>query len=59
MKIVDDGIGMPGDYDKQDSFGFVIIDSLVKQLKGTLSVRSEFMADDRGSEVILKIPIEG
>ena len=59
IKIEDDGIGMPGDYDKQDSFGFVIIGSLVKQLKGELAVRSGFLVDNKGSELVLKIPIEG
>ena len=56
IKIEDDGIGMPDNYDKQDSFGFVIVDSLVKQIKGELTVRSGFLADNRGSELILEIP---
>ena len=58
IKVEDDGIGMPDNYDKQDSFGFVIIGSLVKQLKGELTVRSGFLDDNRGSELVLKIPVE-
>ncbi len=57
IKINDDGIGLPDDYKDQESFGFVIIDSLVKQLKGELVIRSGFLPDNRGTEFVLKIPV--
>jgi len=58
LRISDDGIGLPDDYNDKSSFGFQIIDSLVKQIKGELVIRSGFLDNNRGSEFILKIPNE-
>ena len=56
MNIKDDGIGLPDGYSEKDSFGVLMIDSLVQQLEGEIVSNSGFLPENRGTEFILTIP---
>lgn len=54
VSIRDNGVGVPNDFDiaGTNSFGLRIVDSLVKQLSGTLSL----IPQDRGAGFIIRFP---
>lgn len=55
LQVKDDGIGLPEDFEikKQSSLGMTLINTLVKQLEGTLKVTVE-----KGSCFTIKFPID-
>lgn len=52
MSIIDNGIGISEDIHKNDTLGYEMIEALVEQIGGTLSVRSE----DAGTSVCVVFP---
>lgn len=56
LNINDDGIGLPDNYNDNNSFGFLMIDSIINQLGGKIVNRTGYLSDNRGSEFILTIP---
>ncbi|MCK5675152.1 MAG: hypothetical protein KAH95_17360 [Spirochaetales bacterium] len=58
LEIKDDGIGLPNNYKDINSFGFLMIESLVKQLDGKLITNTGLNEDDPGTEFVLTIPFE-
>lgn len=56
INIKDNGIGLPSNYKDKNSFGYLMIESLINKLKGKIISNIGFLADNKGSEFILKIP---
>lgn len=56
LNINDDGIGLPDNYNDNNSFGFLMIDSIINQLGGKIVNRTGYLSDNRGTEFILTIP---
>lgn len=53
MSIVDNGIGFDGDIHQNDTLGFEMIEALVEQLKGTMTVKS----GGTGSDISVQFPL--
>jgi signal transduction histidine kinase len=56
LKVTDNGSGMTNTGAIRDGFGFVNMRARVKNLNGSLNIRS---ARGRGTSILITVPVEG
>jgi two-component sensor histidine kinase len=60
LVVIDDGIGLPGDFDVDDpkGFGLLLVSVLVKQINGTIAVSGNSGAEFRIRFPVTPVPVK-